>query len=139
MENENLQPVTGGKRKSKKVKRKMNLWAKAAGEYYRAHEKEVNSFSDVLKSPEFKEYYRTKYVKGTKKAPVKKLSKTLSKNKKIRWAEEPQEVVEEVSEEVAEESQDKEKETEVVPIKKGKKSKKEVSYFYGGENTVLKE
>ena len=56
-ENENIQPVAGGKRKSKKRGRKTNLWAKAAGEYYREHINEVKSFSDVLKSPKFKEYY----------------------------------------------------------------------------------
>jgi len=138
MENENLQPVTGGKRKSKKGKRKMNLWAKAAGEYYHEHQNEVKSFSDVLKSPEFKEYYRTKYGKGTKKAPAKKFSKTLSKPKKmLRWAEETSEKEEVVVEESQEKEKEKEKE-EVAP-KKGKQSKKEVSYFYGGENAVLKE
>ena len=51
--------------KTKKV-RKSNSWAKAAGEYYRAHKNEVNSFSDVLKSADFRAFYNKKY-KGNKR------------------------------------------------------------------------
>lgn len=41
--------------------RKLNTWAKAAGEYYRAHKDEFNSFSEVLSSPKLREYYDAKY------------------------------------------------------------------------------
>jgi len=51
--------------KTKKA-RKSNSWAKAAGEYYRAHKNEVNSFSDVLKSADFRAFYNKKY-KGNKR------------------------------------------------------------------------
>ena len=39
-----------------------NSWAKCAGQYYRMHkhDKNIKSFSDVLKSPDFKKYYHTK-------------------------------------------------------------------------------
>ena len=52
------------KNKSKKGGRKMNNWAKAAGEYYRAHKGDFESFSEVLKSPEFRKYYNEKYGKN---------------------------------------------------------------------------
>jgi len=41
--------------------RKLNTWAKAAGEYYREHKDEFKSFSEVLSSPKLKEYYDAKY------------------------------------------------------------------------------
>jgi hypothetical protein len=41
--------------------RKLNTWAKAAGEYYREHKDEFNSFSEVLSSPKLREYYNAKY------------------------------------------------------------------------------
>jgi hypothetical protein len=46
--------------------RKANMWAKAAGEYYRSHKNDpkIREFSDVLKSPDFKKYYLSKYGKG---------------------------------------------------------------------------
>ena len=53
----------GGRRRKT---RKSNSWAKAAGEYYRAHKNEVNSFSDVLKSRDFRAFYNKKY-KGKKR------------------------------------------------------------------------
>lgn len=42
-----------------------NSWAKCAGQYYRMHkhDKNIKSFSDVLKSPDFKKYYHTKIGK----------------------------------------------------------------------------
>jgi hypothetical protein len=56
--------------KSKRTRRarKVNNWAKAAGEYYRLHKNDddIEKFSDVLKSPKFKEYYESKYGKGKK-------------------------------------------------------------------------
>lgn len=51
-------PKIGGRARKT---RKMNTWAKAAGEYYREHKNEVNSFSDVLKSKDFKAFYNKKY------------------------------------------------------------------------------
>jgi|UniRef100_A0A6C0DWX3 hypothetical protein len=46
-----------------------NSWAKCAGEYYRKHkhDKDISSFSDVLKSKKFKEYYHSKNGKHSKK------------------------------------------------------------------------
>ena len=41
--------------------RKLNTWAKAAGEYYREHKDEFKSFSEVLSSPKLREYYDAKY------------------------------------------------------------------------------
>jgi hypothetical protein len=41
--------------------RKSNSWAKAAGEYYRANKSKVESFSEVLKSADFRKYYNKKY------------------------------------------------------------------------------
>ncbi len=51
--------------KTKKA-RKPNAWAKAAGEYYNANKAKFESFSDVLQSEEFKEYYHKKGKKGKK-------------------------------------------------------------------------
>lgn len=48
----------------------VNMWAKAAGEFYRKNKAKYASFSDVLKSPELKVYYKEKYgskMKGSKK------------------------------------------------------------------------
>jgi hypothetical protein len=44
------------------------MWAKAAGEYYRKNKgtNGIESFSDVLKSPEFKQEYHAKYGKHGK-------------------------------------------------------------------------
>jgi len=63
-------PKMGGRMEGRmggrtKKARKMNNWAKAAGEYYNDHKNEVESFSDVLKSPKFRAYYNKKY-KGKK-------------------------------------------------------------------------
>jgi hypothetical protein len=48
--------------------RKASMWAKAAGEYYRKNKGQngIESFSDVLKSSEFKQEYYTKYGKQGK-------------------------------------------------------------------------
>ena len=52
--------IEGGRRT-----RRVNAWAKAAGEYYRSHknDSDIQAFSDVLKSPKFKAYYDSKYKK----------------------------------------------------------------------------
>ena len=52
-----LQKIGGKGRRT----RKLNTWAKAAGEYYREHKDEYESFSEVLSSPKLKEYYNAKY------------------------------------------------------------------------------
>ena len=56
--------------------RRVNAWAKAAGEYYRSHKNDPNiqEFSDVLKSPDFKEYYQAKYGKKSSRASTRKAS-----------------------------------------------------------------
>jgi hypothetical protein len=48
--------------------RKASMWAKAAGEYYRKNKGKngIESFSDVLESPEFKSEYYAKYGKQGK-------------------------------------------------------------------------
>jgi hypothetical protein len=48
--------------------RKASMWAKAAGEYYRKNKGKngIESFSDVLKSVEFKQEYYAKYGKQGK-------------------------------------------------------------------------
>jgi hypothetical protein len=48
--------------------RKASMWAKAAGEYYRKNKGKngIESFSDVLKSPKFKQEYYAKYGKQGK-------------------------------------------------------------------------
>lgn len=48
--------------------RKTSMWAKAAGEYYRKNKGKngIESFSDVLKSPVFKQEYHAKYGKHGK-------------------------------------------------------------------------
>jgi hypothetical protein len=57
--------VSGGKRT-----RRVNAWAKAAGEYYRSHKNDpdIQEFSDVLKSPKFKAYYQSKYGKKSSRS-----------------------------------------------------------------------
>jgi len=44
-----------------------NLWSKLAGEYYQDHQNDpdIESFSDVLKSPKFREYYNSMKNKTT--------------------------------------------------------------------------
>jgi hypothetical protein len=48
--------------------RKASMWAKAAGEYYRKNKGKngIESFSDVLKSSDFKAEYHAKYGKQGK-------------------------------------------------------------------------
>lgn len=61
---EQQQPLKKGGRRSRRV----NMWAKAAGEYYHSHKNDpkIKEFSDVLKSPDFKAYYQSKYGHGKK-------------------------------------------------------------------------
>ena len=60
-----------------------NLWAKAAGEFWRKNEGKngINKFSDVLKSDEFKSYYASKYGSVKSNSSKKSKSKSNSKNK----------------------------------------------------------
>jgi hypothetical protein len=71
--------------------RKANMWAKAAGEYYRSHKNDPNikEFRDVLKSPDFKKYYLSKYGKGkSSQSSSTRSNKKLSKNQKKHMGEE---------------------------------------------------
>jgi hypothetical protein len=98
---------TGGRRT-----RKANMWAKAAGEYYRSHKNDpkIKEFSDVLKSPNFKNYYMTKYGKGKGTRFSRKVSK---------YQREPMEEMEETN---------KEEQYEWVKVpKKGKKMSRNMS------------
>ena len=63
---------TGGRRT-----RRVNAWAKAAGEYYRSHKNDpdIKEFSDVLKSPKFKAYYQSKYGKKSSRPSFKSTRK----------------------------------------------------------------
>jgi len=132
--------MKGGKKysknKSKKGGRKMNNWAKAAGEYYRAHKGDFESFSEVLKSPEFRKYYNEKYGKN----------KSMKSMKSMRSI--PKKVYKEEVKEVKEEGEEKDEgEWEEAPKKMGrrstsKKMKKEkkvnfgTNYFYGGNEKM---
>ena len=62
----------GSMRGRTKKARKPNAWAKAAGEYYNANKTKFESFSDVLQSEEFKEYYHNKGKKGKKGGNLQK-------------------------------------------------------------------
>ena len=71
--------------------RRVNAWAKAAGQYYREHkdDADIKEFSDVLKSPKFKAYYHSKYgkkkyqpsFKSTRKASRGRFGKSRRYNK----------------------------------------------------------
>jgi hypothetical protein len=80
--------MNGGRRT-----RRVNAWAKAAGEYYRSHKNDpdIQAFSDVLKSPKFKAYYQSKYgnkskssspsFKSTRRASRGRFGRTRRSNK----------------------------------------------------------
>jgi len=100
--------------------RKANMWAKAAGEYYRSHKNDpkIKEFRDVLKSPDFKKYYLSKYGKGSQK----KFTRSNTKTSKYQKGEPEEEVQEEIQEEGQEEINEPMKIT-----KKGKKNGKKNS------------
>jgi hypothetical protein len=106
------------------------MWAKAAGEYYRSHKNDpkINSFSDVLKSPDFKAYYNSKYGKGQKRPMTMTKKHYFGKRRPARM-EEPRE------EETEKEEQEQEQEQDIKP-KKGKKGMKspteEGGWTWGG-------
>ena len=63
--------------------RKASMWAKAAGEYYRKNKgkNDIESFSDVLKSNDFKKEYYAKYGKqGKTMAKKQRKGKMTKKN-----------------------------------------------------------
>ena len=90
--------------------RRINTWAKSAGEYYRSHKNDpkIKEFSDVLKSPDFKAYYRSKYGKGKKyiQKPVytkkNNMPKKFQKSRRYYEQEQREEPEEEEQEEVEE-------------------------------------
>ena len=108
-------PVKGG-----------NLWSKLAGKYYNEHKNDpdIESFTDVLKSPKFREYYES-HKSGKKtlgKIPMgkkskKKMGKKFRKSNKNRMMDEDAEM-----DEYAEQSEEAEQ-SEMI-VKKGKKGKK---------------
>ena len=57
-----------------------NLWSKLAGEYYEDHKNDpdIESFSDVLKSPKFREYYNS--IKNKTTVAEKENGKKTKKN-----------------------------------------------------------
>jgi hypothetical protein len=107
--------------------RKANMWAKAAGEYYRSHKNDPNikEFSDVLKSPDFKKYYLSKYGKGNKKGSQTKFTRRQKKSFKYQKREPEEEIQEDEKEESEDKEDDKNYEWVKVPKKsKGKKNSK---------------
>jgi len=67
--------------------RKVTMWAKAAGEYYRKNKGKngIESFADVLKSEEFKMEYENKYKnKGNAKTVGKKEKKSMRNAKTLK-------------------------------------------------------
>jgi hypothetical protein len=107
--------------------RKANMWAKAAGEYYRSHKNDPNikEFSDVLKSPDFKKYYLSKYGKGNKKVSQNKFTRRQKKFSKYQKREPEEEIQEDEKEESEDKEDDKNYEWVKVPKKsKGKKNSK---------------
>jgi hypothetical protein len=92
--------------------RKVNAWAKAAGEYYRAHKNDpdISEFRDVLKSPKFKSYYQSKYGKFSKKTTNMRFGK-FNKNRTMKKMDnEEEKEMEEEDEKEMEEKEEEEKE-----------------------------
>jgi len=114
---------TGGRRT-----RKANMWAKAAGEYYRSHKNDpkIKEFSDVLKSPDFKKYYLSKYGKGKGMAGSQtKFSKKNFSRKQKKFSKYQKGEPEEESQEDNNMEEEKHEDYEWVKVpKKGKKAKK---------------
>jgi len=125
-------PVKKGGRRSRKI----NLWAKSAGEYYRAHKNDpkIKEFSDVLKSPDFKAYYQSKYGKGKKnvaKAPMTKKRFGKKFNKKPMYEEQPEE--KEEVEEMKEPEYEEPKKEKKNARKTMKSHKEESGWRWGGK------
>ena len=102
--------------------RKVNMWAKAAGEYYRSHKNDpkIKEFSDVLKSPDFKNYYMSKYGKG--KSRFTKKNHTRNNKKFPKYKRESNEEMN-TEDESNEEESNEDYEWVKVP-KKGKKNRR---------------
>ena len=113
------QGQTGGRRT-----RKANMWAKAAGEYYRSHKNDpkIKEFSDVLKSPDFKKYYLSKY-KGKGKGSQTKFTRKQKKFSKYQKGEPEEEIQEEGQEENKNEDMIEEN-SEPMKMSKKRKGKK---------------
>jgi|Laugresbdmm110sn_1035088.scaffolds.fasta_scaffold04078_6 hypothetical protein len=115
-------PVKGG-----------NLWSKLAGKYYNEHKNDpdIESFTDVLKSPKFREYYEShkngKKTLGKMSMGKMSMGKKSKKNmgKKFRKSNKNKMMDEDVEEmEMDEDVEDMEMDEDVVKVKKGKKGKK---------------
>jgi hypothetical protein len=106
--------------------RRVNAWAKAAGEYYRSHKNDpdIREFSDVLKSPKFKAYYQSKYGKKSSRPA------STRKERRSRFIRRSNEE-EESKEEESKEEESKEEEEEERPMKKEKKEKKADDWSWG--------
>jgi hypothetical protein len=125
------QPIKKGGRRSRKV----NMWAKAAGEYYHSHKNDpkIKEFSDVLKSPDFKAYYRSKYGHGKKYVQKPGYTKKNNIPKKFKKS---RRYYEEEQHEEPEEEQEQEY-TPKMKFKKGNKTiksqpKEENGWKWGG-------
>jgi hypothetical protein len=92
---ESTKVTIGGRRRQRRTRKqprsqRVNKWAKEAGKYYQLHkgkDPEIQEFSDVLKSPKFKEYYHSKYGTGTSQSKGR-FSKT-RRSKKGKMEVEP--------------------------------------------------
>lgn len=130
------QPMAGGRHRPRRS-RKPSMWAKAAGEYYRSHKNDpkIKSFSDVLKSPDFKAYYASKYGKGQKRPMTMTKKRHFGKRRSSRMEEEQQPQEEQI-EKTEETDINQETEEEYIKPKKGKKvaksPKEESGWTWGG-------
>ena len=79
LQQQQQQLKTGGRRS-----RRVNMWAKAAGEYYHSHKNDpkIKEFSDVLKSPDFKAYYQSKYGHGKNTSKNRNTQRNKTRNLK---------------------------------------------------------
>ena len=112
-----------------KRSRKPSMWAKAAGEYYRSHKNDpkINSFSDVLKSPDFKAYYASKYGKGQKRPMTMTKKRHFGKRRPARI--EPREEKEQEQEEKQEEQEEKQEEQEEKQEEQEEKQEEQEEYI----------
>ena len=112
--------ITGGRRT-----RRVNAWAKAAGEYYRSHknDSDIQDFSDVLKSPKFKAYYQSKYGKKSSRPSFNSTRKSRGQTRRLNKY---------VENEEKEEKEDIEEEEPIHKEKKDKKEKKEADDWSWG-------
>ena len=102
-----------------------NLWSKLAGEYYEDHKNDpdIESFSDVLKSPKFREYYNS--IKNKTTVAEKENGKKTKKNvgRKFKKSNKKREPLVETVEMEPVEAEPVEIEPVVMEVKKGKSLK----------------